>query len=259
MPQGRYGDAEALAQAIANLPPGQRKAIELIKLRELSLKKASPVSEMSVGALKVAVHRGIAEHGNGRAHQAFGSRRVDSASAAPAMAEGDALARDRPALRCFDRARQTDGRYLAGRSRSALYDRTGCDLRDGTDRRFCCVCSVVPGFDRRTLLLPLGPLALRIGSVGQGCVARLAAIRCRRLGRSTGLGLFAVSESHGHHPGDRHGGHAAPGERSHPLCAGRVDRQIRSRLAPRQSRPVTAAPRKRIDRAVILTGICTGR
>lgn len=56
----QYGDAEALAQAMANLPPGQRQAIELIKLRELSLKEASAASGMSVGALKVAVHRGIA-------------------------------------------------------------------------------------------------------------------------------------------------------------------------------------------------------
>src|SRR5215475_2715492 len=56
----RYGDAEALARAMADLPPGQRQAIELVQLRELSLKEASAVSGMSVGALKVAVHRGIA-------------------------------------------------------------------------------------------------------------------------------------------------------------------------------------------------------
>jgi hypothetical protein len=30
--------------------------------------------------------------------------------------------------------------------------------------------SVVPGFDRRVLLLPLAPLAVWLGSVGQGCV-----------------------------------------------------------------------------------------
>lgn len=57
---GRYGDAEALTQAMADLPPGQRQAIELLKLRELSLKEASAVSGTSIGALKVAVHRGIA-------------------------------------------------------------------------------------------------------------------------------------------------------------------------------------------------------
>lgn len=54
-----YRDAQALSQAIADLPPGQRQAIELIKLREMSLKEAAAVSGTSVGALKVAVHRGI--------------------------------------------------------------------------------------------------------------------------------------------------------------------------------------------------------
>jgi RNA polymerase sigma-70 factor (ECF subfamily) len=57
---GMYGDAEALTRAMADLPPGQRQAVELLKLRELSLKEASAVSGTSVGALKVAVHRGIA-------------------------------------------------------------------------------------------------------------------------------------------------------------------------------------------------------
>lgn len=57
---GRYGDAEALTQAMTDLPPGQRQAIELLKLRELSLKEASVVSGTSIGALKVAVHRGMA-------------------------------------------------------------------------------------------------------------------------------------------------------------------------------------------------------
>jgi hypothetical protein len=35
---------------------------------------------------------------------------------------------------------------------------------------FAAFGSVVPAFDRRLLLLPLGPLALWIASVGQGCV-----------------------------------------------------------------------------------------
>lgn len=56
---GTYGDPEALRQAIGQLPPGQRRAIELVKLQELSLKEASARSGMSVGALKVAVHRGM--------------------------------------------------------------------------------------------------------------------------------------------------------------------------------------------------------
>jgi RNA polymerase sigma-70 factor (ECF subfamily) len=52
-----YGDAEALQQAVKALPQGQRVAIELLKLRELSLKEAATVSGMSVTALKVATHR----------------------------------------------------------------------------------------------------------------------------------------------------------------------------------------------------------
>lgn len=54
---GVYGDAEALTQAVKALPRGQRVAIELLKLRELSLKEAASVSGMSVTALKVATHR----------------------------------------------------------------------------------------------------------------------------------------------------------------------------------------------------------
>jgi RNA polymerase sigma-70 factor (ECF subfamily) len=45
--------------AIANLPRGQRDAIEMLKLREMSLKEAASASGMSVAALKVAVHRGM--------------------------------------------------------------------------------------------------------------------------------------------------------------------------------------------------------
>jgi RNA polymerase sigma factor (sigma-70 family) len=54
-----YGDAEALKQAVAALPEGQRTAIELTKLKELSLKEASEKSGMSIAALKVASHRAI--------------------------------------------------------------------------------------------------------------------------------------------------------------------------------------------------------
>jgi RNA polymerase sigma-70 factor (ECF subfamily) len=57
--ESSFGDTEALSQAIHRLPPGQRRAVELLKLRELSLKEASVESGMSVIALKVAVHRGI--------------------------------------------------------------------------------------------------------------------------------------------------------------------------------------------------------
>jgi RNA polymerase sigma-70 factor (ECF subfamily) len=52
-----YGDPVALRQAIDGLPEGQRRAIELLKLHEMSLKEASAVSGMSIGSLKVATHR----------------------------------------------------------------------------------------------------------------------------------------------------------------------------------------------------------
>ena len=52
-------DVEALRQHLARLPEGQRQAIEMLKLKEMSLKEASAASGQSVGALKVAVHRGI--------------------------------------------------------------------------------------------------------------------------------------------------------------------------------------------------------
>jgi RNA polymerase sigma factor (sigma-70 family) len=54
-----YGDPEALREAIADLPAGQRSAIEMLKLREMSLKEAATVSGTSVGALKVATHRAM--------------------------------------------------------------------------------------------------------------------------------------------------------------------------------------------------------
>ncbi|OAN49833.1 sigma-70 family RNA polymerase sigma factor [Magnetospirillum moscoviense] len=52
-------DAEPLRRAVADLPAGQRQAIELVKLKEMSLAEASAASGQSVGALKVAVHRAI--------------------------------------------------------------------------------------------------------------------------------------------------------------------------------------------------------
>lgn len=57
--EGDFGDADGLRQAIAQLPDGQRRAIELVKMRDLSLKEASRESGMSVVALKVSVHRAI--------------------------------------------------------------------------------------------------------------------------------------------------------------------------------------------------------
>ncbi|MBI3446214.1 MAG: sigma-70 family RNA polymerase sigma factor, partial [Magnetospirillum sp.] len=54
-----FGDPAALAQAIAELPEGQKRAVQLLKIEERSLKEAAAATGMSVGALKVAVHRGI--------------------------------------------------------------------------------------------------------------------------------------------------------------------------------------------------------
>jgi RNA polymerase sigma factor (sigma-70 family) len=48
-----------LRDAIGRLPPGQRRAVVLLKLRGLSLKEAASESGMSVAALKVASHRGL--------------------------------------------------------------------------------------------------------------------------------------------------------------------------------------------------------
>jgi RNA polymerase sigma factor (sigma-70 family) len=57
--ENTYGDPEALKQAISGLPRGQREAIEMLKLRELSLREAAAAGGTSVGSLKVAVHRAI--------------------------------------------------------------------------------------------------------------------------------------------------------------------------------------------------------
>jgi RNA polymerase sigma factor (sigma-70 family) len=53
-------ELEALDHALQALPAGQRQAIELLKLQELSLKEAAAVSGATIGALKVATHRAIA-------------------------------------------------------------------------------------------------------------------------------------------------------------------------------------------------------
>ena len=55
-----YRDPGELANAIRGLPEGQRNAIEMLKLREMSLKEAAIASGTSVGALKVSIHRAVA-------------------------------------------------------------------------------------------------------------------------------------------------------------------------------------------------------
>jgi RNA polymerase sigma-70 factor (ECF subfamily) len=52
-------DADAVRRAVAALPESQRRAMEMVKLSEMSLKEASAASGMSVGALKVATHRAL--------------------------------------------------------------------------------------------------------------------------------------------------------------------------------------------------------
>lgn len=53
-----------LKTAISGLPPNQKEAVELLKLKELSLVEASQVSGKSVAALKVSVHRALKALGN---------------------------------------------------------------------------------------------------------------------------------------------------------------------------------------------------
>ena len=54
-----YRDPEELAIAIKSLPEGQKKAIEMLKLREMSLKEAAAASGTTVGALKISIHRAV--------------------------------------------------------------------------------------------------------------------------------------------------------------------------------------------------------
>ena len=57
---GEARDAkEEIAQLLDRLPPRQRRALELVKLNELSLAEASAHTGQSVGALKVTIHRAM--------------------------------------------------------------------------------------------------------------------------------------------------------------------------------------------------------
>jgi RNA polymerase sigma-70 factor (ECF subfamily) len=56
----RHGDVDALQHAIKALPTRQRTAVEMLKLREMSLKEAAAASGLSIGALKVSMHRAMA-------------------------------------------------------------------------------------------------------------------------------------------------------------------------------------------------------
>ncbi|KAF2989852.1 RNA polymerase sigma factor CarQ [Methylocystis sp. MJC1] len=52
-------DQAFLRRALAQLPDGQREAVELMKVKGLSLQEASVVTGKSVASLKVSVHRAI--------------------------------------------------------------------------------------------------------------------------------------------------------------------------------------------------------
>jgi RNA polymerase sigma-70 factor (ECF subfamily) len=52
-------DQRRLHEAVAALPPGQRQAVEYLRMQELSLKEASAASGQSEAALKVAMHRAM--------------------------------------------------------------------------------------------------------------------------------------------------------------------------------------------------------
>jgi len=54
-----FDDLDRLKAAMEKLPPGQRQAVNLLKLKEMSLKEAADESGMTVASLKVSMHRGL--------------------------------------------------------------------------------------------------------------------------------------------------------------------------------------------------------
>lgn len=58
-PEEAVGGTRALKAAVEALPAGQRQAIELLKLQEMSLKETAAATGVSSGALKVATHRAM--------------------------------------------------------------------------------------------------------------------------------------------------------------------------------------------------------
>ena len=64
VPAERAGMPDVFAERRLNharehLPPSQRTALRLTRMEELTLTEASQKSGMTIGALKVAVHRGL--------------------------------------------------------------------------------------------------------------------------------------------------------------------------------------------------------
>lgn len=56
---GRAAEARDLHAAVAALPPRQREAVELLRLRELTPREAAAASRQAPGTLKVACHRAL--------------------------------------------------------------------------------------------------------------------------------------------------------------------------------------------------------
>ncbi|MFT0860417.1 RNA polymerase sigma factor [Ancylobacter sp. G4_0304] len=48
-----------MTEALGDLPPVQRTAVDLLKLKEMSLKEASDVTGLSIASLKMATHRAL--------------------------------------------------------------------------------------------------------------------------------------------------------------------------------------------------------
>jgi RNA polymerase sigma-70 factor (ECF subfamily) len=57
--ENEMSDRRQLREALQSLPAGQRRAIQLLKLDEMSLKEASAATGISIVALKLATHRAL--------------------------------------------------------------------------------------------------------------------------------------------------------------------------------------------------------
>ena len=56
---GAEDAARSVARATSGLSPGQKEALELVKLKEMTLAEASALSGQSVSSLKVNIHRAL--------------------------------------------------------------------------------------------------------------------------------------------------------------------------------------------------------
>jgi hypothetical protein len=71
------------------------------------------------------------------------------------------------ALVVWDKLMMVDPSQVAANARFIVEQ--GATLATGLAAAIAAFCSIIPGFDRRILLLPLAPLGLWIASVGRGC------------------------------------------------------------------------------------------